>query len=144
MLAFFLIIQSLTYAAISATVPPHITTGNSNQRPTTTAALDTMATTKVQIAPCVLADCQNPQRPINRKMTSIGMNHGSMPMVAIPKDASTPPAATAQTAHLAIGTNAARALLNTASDLRNAFMPVAPTPLPLTFPHPVLCLHNSP
>lgn len=43
-------------------------------------------------------------------------------MVAIPKDVSTPPAAAAHTAHLAMGTNAARPLLNIPTDLRKAFI----------------------
>jgi len=64
-------------------------------------------------------------------------------MVAIPKDASTPPAAAAHTAHLAMGTKAARPLLKTATDLRKAFIRADQVPLPSNSQRLDLFLHSS-
>lgn len=69
---------------------------------------------------CICADCQKPQSPVSKKTATTGTNHGFIPMAAIPKDVSTPPAAAAHTAHFAMGIIAASPLLNTAIDF-NAF-----------------------
>lgn len=93
--------------------------------------------------PCARADRQNPQSPITKSTATTGTNQGSIPMVAIPKDVSTPPAAAAHTAHLASGTKAARPLLNIPTDLRNAFIGADQVRQLSAFLRLVLCLDNS-
>jgi histidine ammonia-lyase len=64
-------------------------------------------------------------------------------MVAIPKDVSTLPAAAAHIDHFAMGTKAARPLLNIPTDLRNAFIEAGQARQLSSFPHLDLCLHNN-
>lgn len=110
-------------------VPIHKQIGDSIKRPIRTAPLDITAIQKGHFRPLICPDLQKPNNPTNNRNATPGKKNESIPIDAIPKDVSTPPAAVAHAPHLANGTTAAIPPLITPTDLKVSFIEASPTRL---------------